>query len=400
MLDVLNIVIANVGFWFNFIIPFGGALYFVLTNREYIWKEFGIQVLATLGYITIAYMILFSTTTDLRDTEYWNGHVTKFEYFEKWTERVTYTEQVCNGSGKSRSCRTVTKTRNDYHAPYWQLCTSNGEIVSISSNEFEQAARKFGQKEIDIRRSNQVSFGDGDKYISYPNITIPSAIPHSYTNFVTAAKNAVIKQEVSDAEIAQGIKDKSLRPYPAVYEDGMGVPNIMRVIDTTNSIGVLNYLKDLNVLANKNGKIKQVNPIIYITNRDRSFKATLEAYWKKAKKNDAVLILGIDEGTGKVVWSDVIAWTNNTDFIVDMSNGFDSFNIKTDRQKIINRFDNLIITEYKRKPMKEFSYLKENITLEWYWQLIVLLGNIVISFFITRYFLTNHERKSRNWGRK
>ncbi len=394
MVEIFYIVVANVGFWFNFIIPIATSLYLLATHGEYILKEFGIQVLATLTYVTIAFMLLFSTTTDLRDTEYWNGQVTKFEYYEEWTERVDYTESYSCGTTKSPKTCTRQKTRYDYHSPYWQLTTSNKETVSLSRSEYRQARAKFGDKEVNVSRMNQSSFGDGDKYVSYPNIIIPTAVPHGYTNFVTAAKNTVIKQEVSPADIAYGIKEKTLKSYPAPYENGMGVPNLVRVIDTTNSFGTIEWLKDLNNMANKYGKTKQVNPIIYVTNSDRTFKALLDAHWKKAKKNDAVLILGIQD-SGEISWSDTIAWTNNTDFIVDMGHGFEGLNVKTDREKILARFENLIQTQYKRKPMEEFAYLKENITLEWYWQLLILVGNIVMSFFITRYFLGNYNGSSR-----
>ena len=43
--------------------------------------------------------------------------------------------------------------------------------------------------------------------------------------------------------------------------------------------------------------------------------------------------------------------------------------------------------------MEEFAYLKENITLEWYWQLFIIIGNIIMCFFITRAFLTNYNSK-------
>jgi len=390
MIDLFYIVVANVGFWFNFLVPIVVALYLTITHREYILKEFGLQLLATLTYVIAAYMLLFGTTTDLMDTEYWNGSVTKFEYYEEWTELVHYTESYSCGTSKSPRTCTRQKTRHDYHAPYWQLSTSNNETVHITKSDFRNAANKFGKKEVDIYHSGQESLGDGDMYVSYPNVFLPTAVPHTFTNFVTAAKNTVIKQEITQTDIDYAVKNGILKNYPLTYDDAMGVPNIKRVIDTTNIVGNT-YLIELNNIAARVGKDKQANPIIFITHSDRNFKSLLDAYWKKAKKNDIVLVLGVDNN-GNINWSDSLAWTNNTDFTVEIGNGFEGLNLKSDRSKVLSRFEIVIRNHYIRKPMEEFSYLKENITLEWYWQLLILLGNIVMSFFITRYFLNNYNR--------
>jgi hypothetical protein len=387
---MIDIILSNFGFWFNFAIPVVGAAYLALTHKEYVWKEFGIQAGATFAYVMVVYALLFSTTTDLMDREYWNGQVTKFEYYEEWKEEVTYTETYeCGTSKNPRTC-TRTKTRIDYHSPYWQLKTSNGETISISRSEYRNASGKFGHREKDLYRSGQVSFGDGDMYYAIPDIVIPTSVSHIYTNYVTAAKQTVLKATVSEGTIDQLVKTGKLKPYPSQYEDRFGATKLYRIIDTTGKANTQSLLKQLNMFSAKYGRMKQVNPIIYITDQDRTFKAALEHYWKKAKKNDAVLILGVSGD--KIAWSDVIAWTNNSDFIVDCGNGFDVFNIK-DSDNIVKRFGDLIVKEYKRKPMEEFAYLKENITLEWYWQLAIFIGNVIMSFFIFRYFLSNYERK-------
>ena len=387
---MFDIIIANFGFWLNLIIPIAIALYLSITHREYIWKEFAIQSGATLLYVSLIFTLLFSTTTDLMDTEFWNGQVSKFEYYEEWDEEVTYQESYeCGTSKNPRTCYR-TKTRIDHHSPYWKILTTNDETISINRSEYRVASNQFGHKEINLFRSNQVSFGDGNKFVSYPNIIIPTSVAHNYTNLVTAAKDNVIHTKVSQEVITQLTKVGKLREYPRQYSDQYGATKLNRIIDTTGKTNVGELLKRLNSFSATHGSSKQVNPIIYITDQDRTFKAALEQYWNKAKKNDIVLILGLDGDM--IAWSDVIAWTNNSDFIVDCGYEFDTFKIN-DFDKIVGRFSNLIIKSYERKPMEEFAYLKENITLEWYWQALVLLGNIIMSFFIMRYMLSNYERK-------
>jgi len=148
-------------------------------------------------------------------------------------------------------------------------------------------------------------------------------------------------------------------------------------------------LKELDLFSAKYGKEKQVNPIIVITNQGREFKRNLAAYWKNAEKNEAVLLLGVNGS--KIVWSDVITWTKEMRFVEILKSSFKDLDLKKDSDKVLNIFTKNIIKEYVRQPMEDFAYLKENITLKWYWQLFIILGNLVLSFFSLRYFLTNRN---------
>ena len=392
---MFSIIASNFGFWFNFSLPVIFALFLAFTHREYIFKEFFIQTIVTLAYVCGVYFLLFSSTANLVDTEYWNGAVTRFEYYEEWTEKVEYTEKKCTGSGEKRKCKTVIKTRKDYHSPEWKLYTTNGETISINSSYYRTASNEFGQNKKDLYRSGQVSIGDGDMYYSIPKEIIPTAVDHNFTNYVTAANHNVIHTKVSQPEIDELVKSGKLKPYPTRYRGKYGETKLKRIIDTVG-ISNNNLLDKLDLIASNLGASKQANPIIYITDMDRTFTAALEYYWNKSKKNDIVLVLNVDKKTGIVEWSDVICWTNNTDFIVDAQNVFKG---KKFDESLIKNFGNLIVKGYVRKPMAEFEYLRENITLVWQWQLVIFLGNVVISFFVFRYMLTNSERKGRFHGR-
>jgi hypothetical protein len=145
-------------------------------------------------------------------------------------------------------------------------------------------------------------------------------------------------------------------------------------------------------IATSVGASKQANPILYIVDSekyDRSFVDALSQYWKMGKKNDVTLVLGVDSN-GVIEWSDVICFTNETDFIVDMQNIFKGKQVDKNTTILLEQY---IKKEFVRKPMAEFKYLKENITLEWYWQLLIFLGNVLLSGFITYKFLNNWERK-------
>ena len=390
MESVFYIVLANFGFWFNFSIPIAIALFLAISHKEYIWKEFGIQVGVTFLYVVSIYLLMFSTTTDLIDTEVYNGKAVKFTKWEKWKERQTYTETYSCGTSKNPRTCTRTKTRIVSHPEYWELLTSNGEVIQVKRRDYLRAASNFGTKEVDVYRSNQVSHGDGDKWVSYPNIVIPTAVEHNYENPVRAVKSNVLHTKVPEARIKQLIDWGRLREYPRLYVGEYGSTQLNRFIDTTAGVKA-KYLDDLNKMS-VSFATKQANPIIYVTKEDRDFKDALEHYWSKGKKNDITLILGVDKDSN-ILWSDVITYTDNTDFIIDIQNKFKGKNINTDKSIILKTYNDLVMTSYKRKPMKDFDYLKDSITLEWYWQLLIFLGNLGVSGFVMYKMMTNYSRK-------
>ena len=389
--SLFEIVFANFGFWFNFALPVASALYLALTHKEYIWREFGIQAGSTFVFVVLIYSLLFSTTTDLIDNEYWSAKVSKFEYYEEWKEEVTYTESYSCGSSKNPKTCTRTKTRIDYHPPYWQITTSNGEIVSMTRSEYKTASNQFGHKEVDIRRFDQVSWGDGDKYVSVPNIIIPTSVSHTYENLVKAVKSNVVHTKVPQENIDLALKDGILKDYPTRYKDKFGAPKLNRFIDVTGVVKA-DYINPLNAMSIAIGQVKQGNPIIYVVNEPRSFTDVISQHWSKGKKNDVTLVVGIDD-SGLIVWTDVITYTNNTDFIVDMQNDFLNLDMNKDSTKILAIYKKHVMNGYIRKEMKEFAYLKDNITLEWYWQLFIFLMNAALTTFITWKFLNNYDRK-------
>jgi len=389
---MIEIIYSNFGFWINLLIPITVAIYLTITNKEYIYKELIIQIIATFTYLSLIFLLLFSTTTDLIDTQYFNGKAKKIEFYEEWTELRVHTESYeCGSSDNHKTC-TRTVTEHIHHPKKWHILTTNDEKIKITKDEYKKAKLDFGVKKEYISRINKISTGDGNKYVATPNIIIPTSVAHTYINYVTAAKDNVIHTKISKDDMKLFISENKLHKYPPLSKDKYGAKKLLRIIDDSNRSDAQSMQDKLDLFCAKYSKTKQVNPLIYITKQDRSFKTYLETYWNKGKKNDATLILGVD-ANGKVLYSDVIAWTNNTDFIVDCQNSFKGLNVKNDAIKLVDIFQNLILSEYERKPMEEFSYLKENITLQWYWQLLIILGNLVISYMITRYFLTNKTLK-------
>jgi len=399
---MFTIIFTNAGFAINLLIPLGIALYMLITNKEYILKEFGIQMGATITFVLIAYFSIFYLTTDLIDVEQHNGHIVSAAYYEGYEYEYDCSYESCSGSGKDEVCVTIPQTCEDWKSPEWYSYTSNSEEVRISKNNFKRYRNEFKAKEIQLKHYDQTYSskikGEGDKWVSYPNKIIPSAVSHKYQNYVTAAEYNVVNVKTTPEEIKFYKKNGSLREYPTKYEDKYGTPKLYRVVNTVASFNdeTSGLLDGMDLLAARLGRTKQVNPILYIVNSDEidsSFKYVLESYWKNAKKNDVILILGINS-KGVIEWSDSIAWSKTPDLIIDLQNfriGMSAHN----KMELISDLQKYINTSYVRKPMADYEYLTQNISIDFKYQALIFLINLIGSFFLFRFMLTNSERKWR-----
>lgn len=386
---MIDIILANYGLWFNILLLIGIGAYLMITQTgKYIFREFALQIAISALILFGTFSLFFYTTTDLMDTEQWNGKVERFEYYEEWRELVHYTEQRCSG-GKHRTCHTVQKTRIDYHAPYYQLHTNLGETVSIDRKNFLLAQSNFGSDEVDMYRSGQVSFGDGDKYVSYPSVVIPTSVSHQYENYVVAAKDNILNKKVSEKQMEMYKSKNLILAYPKTSASAYGDIAFDRVVSNVISQDLeKKFQTQLDQLATAYGSSKQVNPMIYITRADQKLFYAIQQDWKLGKNNDAVLVLGVD-ASNKIVWSNCLAWSKNKMFNTICKREF--VGKKLDDPFLIPSFGANIKENYQRKTMKEFEYLKENITIDWKWQFLIFALNAVASFFTFRFFLQNGE---------
>lgn len=355
------------------------AIYWYKTkyqHHQYNLKEFVIGVpivlLANFGYTAI----LFFWATNLYDTEIWNGYADRAEYYEAWTEEV----ETCTTDDDGH--RTCTK-ENVYHPPYWQMITSNGEVLSISQEIYTNYSRHFGtETEVDLYHSGQVSSGDGDMYLSKYDGSreklIPTAISHPYVNYIRAAEPVFLY-----TGFASNYKS-SLVDYPLVEDGYFGSIYLNRVFAPEVSIPD-NWGLALNqTLCNELaflGKQKQVNALVYITQQDTNFYKALHEIWYGGKKNDVVVILGMNSFP-KLDWVRVMSWTDSPLFKEELAKKITNLPDLNDASllgKTIMEQIGLGDSQggFLRKPMDEFHELRNDIHLPlmaYFWGILIALG--------------------------
>lgn len=377
---MLEIVFNNYLLWINILIPFGIAFYMLITHSEYSIKEFFAQVTLTAVILIVMFSVAY-TSQDIYTSSYNSTDVDKFVYEEEWTELVHYTDTVCSGSGKFRTCRSIPRTRIDHHPDNYFLSHSYGS-ESINKLDWMKAKTEFSQKTVDTGHSGQISFGDGRTYESIPNKVIPIVVSESGINYVYASKTNIIK--------AKNFKDlekryaKELVDYPNIETSSYGNPTINRVLNgklvDPKLVEVCNT--QLSFYASTRGKVKEVNPLIYFTSAsDREIVEVIKGHYKDAHKNDAVLVVSVTNG--KLNWVDSFGFTKSAEFFVA------NRNIKTMDGLMCLQFTDNIAKYWKRTPMEEYKYLISDIDVPVQFEIFVVLLNALGSFFLFRWMLKN-----------
>lgn len=297
------------------------------------WKEALLQVAASILVAGISAWAVSCANT--QDTEVWNGVVQSKK--QVWTScSHSYScncHEVCSGSGKNRSCSTHCDTCYEHSNDWdWNVYTSNGETIGI--------ARIDRRGSFEPPRWTAVKIGE------------PTAVTHSYTNYVKAAPDTVLRKQ-GQTEKYKG----QIPPYPQnVYDyyrlnrlvlDGVAVPDPQAWIDRLSAI---------------NGQIgheKQANLILVLTTKPQDFYYALEQEWIGGKKNDAILVVGVDAELHPK-WAQVMAWETNHMYEVRLQDDImDEGTLTLDgtmQAMLVNT------TKYhERKPMHDYEYLKASI---------------------------------------
>ncbi len=392
----LSIVIThNIGFWIMVFVAGVFGFFRKLTNpKEFMWIELPIQILVSFVVITGLFALFFRTSTELIDTEVWNGYTSRAEYYEAWTERKS--RSVCDARDKDGHCTSShTEYYNVRHDPEWKVQTTAGNF-DTDRNIYRSYVQHFGnEKKVDLHHSNQVSVGDGDMfYAAYdnkPEKLIPASREHDYVNYLRASDS--IRKRRGQTGFQTLIK-----PYPRVYGSKFGPIEINRVIDAGVKLPKdwVNQLdKQLDIALTRLGHHKQVNIIVYLVNTsDPKFGYALEQAWVNSKKNDVVVILGITNFPEKN-FVHILAWTEVEAFKIELRDRLMKLPLLTNPQEVGDIIVDQIAKPpnaggFERLPMANLEYLVSEISLPWWCQvLIVLLGGA--TSWLTSFILVNNK---------
>ena len=394
------IVTNNVAFWIVAFLSIVFGFYRKYTNPEkYTWLEFPFQVIAGIATVFTIYSVFFFTTSNIADVEVWNSYTKKAEYYEKWTEEVTY--QDCDSEGHC-----TTKTRTVYHPPEWYFITDSDEKISVNRKIYKSYVNYFGnEKEKNLFHSGQISIGDGDMYYTVFNkqfnSRITTSIEHDYVNYLKGAETLHKRSGGNTIGF-----EKLLLDYPRTYKSVYGNINLDRVL-VTNGLSVptkwkVEVDKSLDLVLTDLGAKKEVNVLIYLVNtKDQSFTYALEESWINGKKNDVIVLIGTTNFPD-VDWVSILAWTEIEEFKIVLRDSI----IDLDDLNNSKIFVDTIVSQislpgekggFVRMSMDKLQYLVSDITIPWWANVLVVVFSMFLSWLVS-WALINNE--IQNWRKR
>lgn len=316
--------------WWEFCIPFGASIIFVLSSK------FLIEVISTTSQ------------------EYWGSFIDRVEYYEdwdEWIEQTCYRSCCCDADGNNCSTESYDCSYRLYHPPIWQIITTTGETVGIDAAEYTRLKSLFGAETfVDMRRDYYMD--DGDKYFCQWNKDSISAIPvttmHYYENRVKAADQSIFHfQEVDTSDIRQF----DLKQYPEIY--GYYQQDVI-IGDDCNDARIAN--EKFKYINGSLGSKKEMR-IYVLVYKNQPVKAALyqEWLWSGANMNEFVICIGIDNERN-VKWCYPISWTPAEMLKADVK----QFVLSQDKLNLCALADYIypqIDKQFIRKDFKEFDYL-------------------------------------------
>ena len=384
---LLPIILNNMNFW---VVALAGVAYGfwrkVTNPRYFTWLELPVQLVVGV-VLTVMYFVIFIIwTSGIHDREILNGYVTSAEYYEEWTELESY--ENCDDS--NNSC--TTETREIHHPAEWKIQTSFDDRLSISKSAYQSYVKQFNDEEkIELGRSSQVSSGDGNAFVSSwlgenGNI-VPVSVSSPYVNYLRASRSIHKKLGISETYIDY------LLPYPALERTDFGVIEFNRVL----SAGVELPLqwgkqvdRQLDLALTTLGSAKQVNLVVYLVAADRGFLHALEEHWISGKKNDVVLVIGMQKFP-LVDWAGVMVFQGNEELKVALRDEIESRKDISDAAEVSALLVKQVEDYYQRVPVAELEHLLYDIELDWS-MLLFMCSLIAMGIIITSYQLETNRR--------
>lgn len=344
---------------FSFVLIFVPAVLITLFAKFYWHKDIcgkeglislGLNLLSSLVFCTVFVFYGMSQTSDY--------YLVTGNVQSKQQQRVSCSHSyqcncrdVCSGSGDSRTCTRVCDTCYEHSHDYdWVVRTSVGNLT------IDRVNRRGDRMP---PRFREVKIGE------------PATLQRSFRNYLLADSDSLFVYNVEHRH--------SVANYPRVYD----YYRINRVIGTppnTSREKLNNHLNEY--LVNK-----RYNVIVVFTREDENYFYSVAANWVGGKKNDIIMVYGID--------GDEVKWFRSTSYGMGIDNRLlhDKLLImsrgKTFDLSLVDEQLQLINGEFRQTSTEQFEHLKYAIEIPWFVYLIVLLLNVGTSVGIATFMRNN-----------
>lgn len=281
------------------------------------------------------------------DTQILNGQVTSKarehgHYLRPYECNCTM-QTTCSGSGANQSCSTTRVCQTCYEDRYtvtWDCQSTIG---------------RFGIDHLDWSSSGVYNEPDPQRYTSIANGD-PVSRTNGYTNYIKAVPGSLFRpaQETLRTQFASMIPS-----YPDRIHD---IYRINRVVGVGVSVPDANrWNAALSEMLKTLGPSHQVNAVVvFAKTDDPNYFYALQDAWINGKKNDVVLVVGVNGLSQAPLWVDVMALTKNSLFQVKLADRVRALHTLTP-DTVVPALAETIRSDFQRRPMADFKYLEAEI---------------------------------------
>lgn len=310
-------------------------VFFIKKKKPPIKSMFICAVLSVLIPAKYVDIIKYSA---ISDTEILNGYV-KSKAKEK--VQCEHYQEVCTTTNNVKTCQKYYDHKFDID---WTVRTTAGTVYI---NRIDQQGLK------EPRRFREVVINE------------PASIENHYKNYLLANEDSLFFHYSSELKRF----GKHLPSYPKVY-DYYRINRVLYADDEFKSIAQ-NWNEKLNNTLKKLGRKKQVNLIVVLTQQPPELFYALQAKWKGGKKNDVILVYGIENQRVK--------WFSSTSFLDGYLNNDMHSKLRVTsleqplNNKLLDKAITIIDNHFTRYEMSNEEAQKEAFRMPWYHLLLALL---------------------------
>lgn len=298
------------------------------------------EMAVNLGAMVFIFAIFWaiSVSFSMLDTEILSGKVIHKEISKGSCEHgyPCHCYESCSGSGKNRSCYTHCDTcyEHSYDLSYIVESTIGNYLIARLDSQ--------GLKE--PPRYTEIAVED------------PVSITHNYSNYIRGSNRSLFKDHVDFT------KDeiKSFPKYPGKIYDYYKIDRIIDQAGLYSAEELVTLNGKLSRTLNDLAKEKQVNLVVVLTNNTEDYALKLLSYWQGGKKNDVIIVIGVDSSKD-ITFVRVQSWTTNSLFSVRLRDSLldlESLDSTKKFEQILSIASEEIKATYTRRAFKEFAYLK------------------------------------------
>jgi hypothetical protein len=286
----------------------------------------------------------------------------------------------CSGSGKNRSCSSDRVCDTCYEPRYTVTWKAESTVGSFTIDHLDRGSSSVYASP-DPNRYTIIQKGE------------PACVQHSYTNYIRGVPESILRPT------STALKEKYAGKIPAYPINVYDFYRANRLVTAGLSVpDAATWNKYISEASKHVGPRKQANIVVVLTSYSDDFFYALQDAWVNGKKNDVVVVIGQSKYGDKADWVRIMALTESDIFQVTMRDAIldlESINPAA----VITKVQETVMTTYKRKSMKDFAFLENQIDPPT-WVIATSLSGVILAYILAFIFIPRMVVENTGYRRR